>query len=65
MKNIIDLIPHKKKRVSPAGFLRLTPKEKRNIQATQFVPPAIGSESFGEFVITWKTPVYAVEHGEE
>jgi hypothetical protein len=64
MKRFIDLIPSRKKTVSPSDFLKMTEAEKRNVKSAKFVPPNVGSKSFGSFVIILKTPVYSIGSAE-
>ncbi len=64
MKKFIDLVPQKTKSISPVAYNRLSEKERSNIESCRFIPPKLGSNSFGRFVLTLKRPVYSFEHGE-
>ena len=48
--------------ISAKSFLSLSDKEKRNIKSCEFIPPAIGDNNFGKFVITMKYPVYTAHY---
>jgi hypothetical protein len=62
MKSNIDMIITKERMISPKFFLSLSDKEKRNIESCEFVPPVIGQNNFGKFVINIKNPVYTIYH---
>lgn len=64
MKDIIDLIPKRTKTLSPKKFLRLTAKERADIKSSRFVPPKLGEEGFGKFVVIVKNPEYCLVDGE-
>lgn len=55
-KPINDL--HNRITVDPEEYLRLLKTDKKNIKKTEIVPPQIGENGFGRFIVTLTTPVY-------
>lgn len=43
-------------RVSASRFLDILDSKKENILNTTFVPPKVGGNGFGEFVVNYKHP---------
>lgn len=61
MKNVTDLIPGKRRTLSPEEFLKLNTAEKRNVESCRYVPPTLGSSGFGRFVAVLRHPVYSID----
>lgn len=64
MKNIIDLLPKRTKVVGPKAFLNMSAEDRSNTQKVTFIPPKMGSENFGHFVVTLKHPIYTLADAE-
>ena len=64
MKDIIDLIPKRTKVVRPEEYLAMSTEERLEAKRVTFVPPTIGGNDFGYFVLTLKNPVYCLADGE-
>ncbi|MBA3009719.1 MAG: hypothetical protein KKF12_12275 [Proteobacteria bacterium] len=62
MNNYIDLKLIKRKKISPNRYLKLSAKEKGNIEKCSFVAPKLGESGFGFFEIILKRPVYQSAH---
>ncbi|NCU19596.1 hypothetical protein EOM89_02415 [Candidatus Falkowbacteria bacterium] len=65
MKSIIDLVPKRTKILPPEDYLGMTPADRANVKSSRFVPPTVGSDDFGMFIITLKNPTYCLADGKE
>ena len=59
MGKTIDLRPRDKMILSPKEYVAISAKDRRNIRSTHFVPPEIGANNFGYFVVKLKSPIYS------
>lgn len=65
MKNdFIDLLPKREKVMKPADFLNMSAEERANVKGSRFVPPAVGGDDFGRFVVILRHPVYSASDAE-
>ncbi len=59
MKNSpIDLIKINEESLSPEAYLKLSAKEKMNIDSTKIMPAQLGKADFGQIHVIYKTPTY-------
>lgn len=58
MDKAINLKPIKVRRISAERYIKLSAREKDNIERARFVPPRIGSRGFGFFELVLKRCVY-------
>ena len=65
MEPIIDLIPNKIRKISANAFLKLNRQEKQNVESCRFERPVFGSNDFGKFTLTLKTPVFSIHNDEK
>lgn len=54
-------IPTRERLLSPSQYLKEMEIFSDNIIDTQYVPPKIGSTSFGKFRVTYDTPILVPE----
>ncbi len=54
----LDLVPVRSEVLGPAEFLRMMREAPRLIESSQPLPPRLGGPGFGEFLVTYKHPVY-------
>ena len=64
MKDAIDLIPKRTLAVRPEKYLKMSAEERSEAKKVTFVPPALGGNDFGHFVLTLKHPIYCLDDGE-
>jgi len=57
------LLPVRVERLPASRFLEMAERERANIARSRFIPPAIGSRSFGTFEVQYRLPVLRRMHG--
>ncbi len=54
LKRGLSVIHEKRRVVSPERFIKIIRNNRSSIERTSFVPPKLGSEEMGKFVIHYK-----------
>jgi len=57
------LLPVRVERLPASRFIETAGNNRGNIERSRFIPPAIGSRSFGLFEVQYKVPVLRRAHG--
>jgi len=59
-QQVIDLNPLYNILVTPEGLIEMYEKDRENIERVRFVPGRLGSNFFGQFLVSRKRPIYEV-----
>ncbi|MBF0493249.1 MAG: hypothetical protein HQM15_10770 [Deltaproteobacteria bacterium] len=57
IKNIY-LGPTNEEAINPQDYLKLTEKDKLDIESVRIIPPTLGKNGFGKMLIKYKFPIY-------
>lgn len=58
LEKSIDVIKVNSEFLTPEQFLKLTPRDKSNIDHSSIVPARLGKESFGQIEVFYKSPIF-------